>query len=186
MAKKIPLFLVLAVFVTALFAQPANDNCIDAIQLTNLNGACVDFNSTMATFDLFNGDCVDDFGDRNIWFSFVAQGPDVDISVEGGPNDIYATLVSFDPNPCVFESATQFACGVATGGNTAISIGFLTTGNTYFIAVTVENNAEVAGTICVNNPDPNAVTSLPSLGQWQLILLGFILLIVGVVKLEVY
>ncbi len=53
MAKKIPLFLVLAVFVTALFAQPANDNCIDAIQLTNLNGACVDFNSTMATFDLF-------------------------------------------------------------------------------------------------------------------------------------
>lgn len=186
MTKKIPLFLVFAVFVTTLFAQPANDNCIDAIQLTNLDGACVDFNSTMATFDLANGACASSPNDRNIWFSFVAQGPDVDISVEGGPNDIYAALISFDPNPCDFASTTEFACGAGTGGNTAISIGFLTTGNTYFIAVTVENNAEAAGTICVNNPDPNAVTSLPSLGQWQLILLGFILLIVGVVKLKIY
>lgn len=184
MTKNLTLFLIFSAFVSGLFAQPANDDCIDAIQITNLDGECLDFNSIMSTFDLANGDCVPNPAIRNTWFSFVAQGPDLDISVDGGPNDIYVTLTSFDPNPCEFASANQLACGSASGGDTALSLaGRLTIGNTYFIIVNIGNNAEAPGTICVNNPDPNAVISVPTFGQWQLILIGFVLLIIGAVKL---
>lgn len=186
MTKKIILFLAFSVSITTLFAQPANDNCMNAIPLINLDGACVDFNSTASTFDLANGDCVNERNDRNIWFSFVAQGPNLDISADGGSNEIFVTLISFDPDPCDFASATQLQCGSATGGNNAIpTVDFLITGNTYFISVNIGNDAEAAGTICVNNPDPNAVAiSLPSFGKWQLTLLGFMLLVIGVTKLN--
>jgi len=186
MTKNITLVLIFSVFITTLFAQPANDDCMDAIQLINLDGGCVDFNSTMATFDRLNGHCASSPSDRNIWFSFVAQGPNIDISADGGSNEIFTTLISFDPTPCEFASATQLQCGSATDGdNTILTVDFLITGNTYFIIVNVGNDAEAAGTICVNNPDPNAVINLPlpSFGQWQLILLGFMLLIIGVTKL---
>ena len=179
MINRFPLILVFTLFVSALFAQPANDNCVNATEIMDFDGGCVDFNSTMSTFDLLNGDCVDSPDDENIWFSFVAQGTDIDISVDALTNDIFVTLIEFDPTPCDFASATQIACGSANGGNVAISYGYLTPGNTYYIVATVANNAETSGTICINKADP-----IPTLGQWGLIILGIVLLTFGVVMLN--
>ena len=113
MTNKIPLVLMFTVFVSILFAQPDNDDCIDAIEFANLDGECISFNSTMSTFDIANGDCVPNPRNMNIWFNFVAQGTDIDISANGQANDIFVTLISFDPTPCDFASATQLACGFA-------------------------------------------------------------------------
>jgi len=181
MTNKIPLVLMFTVFVSILFAQPDNDDCIDAIEFANLDGECISFNSTMSTFDIANGDCVLNASNMNIWFNFVAQGTDIDISANGQANDIFVTLIAFDPSPCDFASVTQLACGFANGGDDAISlVGALTIGNTYYIIASVRDNVETEGTICIDNPDPNAVPiPIPTLSQWGLISLALCLLILG-------
>lgn len=184
MTKFLILLLIFSGFVRNAYTQPANDDCIDAIQLSNLNNGCVDFNSTMATFDIVNGDCVPNQSSRNLWFSFIAQGPEIDISAEGGANEVHLTLLAFDPSPCVFASAIQLNCGSATGGNTAISIDFLTPGNTYYIAVAIGNDTEASGSFCINNPDPNAVVAFPSFRFWQIVTVGFLLLTISLLKLN--
>ena len=137
----------------------------------------------MSTFDVLNGDCVGPTN-NNVWFSFVAQGPDIDIAVGSPSEDVYVTLISFDPNPCDFASATQLACGSAIGGNTAISLNSLSIGATYYVIANIGENEQSPGTICINNPDPNA-SPIPTLGQWGIMILSLILLILGVIKIRV-
>lgn len=89
----------------------------------------------------------------NIWYSFVAQGPDVEITVDPAfPNaDPQIALVEFTGTPCEFAGAVSLSCANATvlDYNDQLVIG-----NTYYIAVGFENNA--VGDFCMNvfNPEP--------------------------------
>ncbi|MFK8104774.1 MAG: hypothetical protein AB8G15_19805, partial [Saprospiraceae bacterium] len=140
----IALFLLLS---TTTFAQPNND-CNNATPIPALDGSCNPFNTTGASFDLFNGDCT--AGTNNIWFSFVAQGPDLIVQAAGGTFVPEITVVQFNPTPCDFGSATQLGCSVIN----ELGVNGLIPGNTYYILVTPSDNVGGAFNLCVNNPLP--------------------------------
>lgn len=149
-----PLYLVLffSIFVTMnLWAQPSNDLCSDAIELTDLNNDCSFHEFANATFDVRNGSCGPAFS-RNVWFYFTAQGTDVDIEINtnNGP-EAYITLYEFLPPTCNATSAFELGCDtneLAIQNITAI-------GGTYYINVAFPVNYMQAYTICINNPEIN-------------------------------
>ena len=58
-------FTFLFLFITQLaLAQPANDDCLNAINVPT-DGTCQTFNNTDATFDIGNGNCTG--GTFNVW-----------------------------------------------------------------------------------------------------------------------
>jgi hypothetical protein len=179
MINKILLILIFTVFVSILYAQPANDDCTNAITFTNLEGECIDFNTMMSTFDIANGECASP-ANQNIWFSFVAQETDIEISASSPSDGIFITLVEFSPENCDFASITQLACGSENAGNDAtITYEALTIGNMYHIIANVGDTVGGPGTICVNKS-----VTIPTLGQWGLMILCICLLTFGVVKLK--
>jgi hypothetical protein len=156
-------------------AAPVNDNCTSPALIPNadLNGTCVTGYTTVgATPDSYLFGCMT--GTDNVWFKFVAQGPNVEITISGG------TIV--DPEVALFSAGTLCSGGSVNwsycaslagfGGYTSISVmnqpgaftapnSQLVVGQTYYIMVT--NAASgwpyfgSAGSfsICVNNPIPS-------------------------------
>ncbi|MBI4647163.1 MAG: gliding motility-associated C-terminal domain-containing protein [Bacteroidia bacterium] len=153
--KSVLFFVVLLCFFIELktSAQPANDNCSNAITITNLSGGCTTYNSTGATADLANGSCTN--YSENMWFNFVAQGPDISISVVNGVFKLNPeiTIIYFDPTDCDFASAYEVACISDVGVWTSIT-GILTVGQEYYIIITsIPANAGTFD-LCVTNPVP--------------------------------
>lgn len=145
---------VLAFFVlTISYAQPSNDDCINAINITDLDGTCANYDFTNPTFDEFT--CNTNEGFVNTWFTFTANGPDIDITVSG-INRPEIALGEFAPGQnCDIFGATLFACEDANGNYTSITMsetGILTQGNTYFIQITNNNDANGTFDLCVTNP----------------------------------
>lgn len=137
------------------FAQPANDDCSNAVTLTNLNGGCVTVNNTGATFDNYTLTCQGE--SNNIWFSFVAQGGYATVNVSGVSSPDVAISYAPTGSPCNIADAVGVACN--TGANNGSSVNLtsndLIPGNTYYIQVT--NNTGGSGgpgpvTVCVTNP----------------------------------
>ncbi len=139
-----------------------NDNCSMAINIptsvlndpttcfTSISGNPLnnDWPSTdIGLFSCWNG------GDSyNIWYSFVAQGPDVEIMVDPVFNeDPEIALVQFTGTPCQFAGEQTLDCANATilDFNDQLVIG-----QTYYIAIGFENNG--VGNFCMNvfNPMP--------------------------------
>lgn len=152
-------FSFLVLFCGVAFAQPSNDDCASPVNITALDGtACGPYNISGATFDLANGDCAPTAGSPNMWFSFVAQGPEVDITVNGQVNNVHVALLEFDPTPCDFASAGQIACGVGTANATIIDDAPLVAGNTYYLVVNLADaggvDVEAAYQLCVINDLP--------------------------------
>ena len=119
--------------------------CFTTIAGNPLNN---DWPSTdIGTFGCWTG------GNYNIWYSFVAQGPDLEVTVD--PNaagiDPQIALVQFAGTPCQFAGAQLLDCAYASvlDYNDQLVIG-----NTYYIAVGFENNS--VGDFCMNvfNPEP--------------------------------
>jgi gliding motility-associated-like protein len=111
-----------------------------------VDGSCQTFNNTDATFDLLNGDCSSP-ADNNVWFSFVAGDPDYTVSISS-PDPSFSpqvALISFDPTPCDFASATQLNCGVNISGTG------LVIGQTYHLIVTSAINAFGTFDLCLDN-----------------------------------
>ena len=88
----------------------------------------------------------------NIWYSFVAQGNDVQITVDPSfPEDAQIALVEYTGTPCELAGAVLLECanGTILDYNDDLVIG-----QTYYVAVGFENN--VVGDFCMNvfNPEP--------------------------------
>ncbi|MEO1413255.1 MAG: PKD-like domain-containing protein, partial [Bacteroidota bacterium] len=134
-------------------AQPSNDDCNTDISVPT-DGSCVDGNNTLATPDVGNGSCVNGGGGApNVWFSFVADGMDYEISVIGLGGSAEITLIQFQGIPCDFGSAVEIDCGPGdiVGNNVLMA------GQQYYISVTSSNGTEGPFSICVDNPaDPPA------------------------------
>ena len=120
------------------FAQPGNDDCANALAITDLDGTCNTWSLTNATNDLFI--CTGNAGSINTWGVFTAQGPSVTINVTG-PNKSQPelSLGQFASGQnCTLAGASLLAC--QTGGKknwktqTLSSVGTLTVGETYFKA----------------------------------------------------
>ena len=112
-------------------AAPANDNCANATLLT-VGTACVATNGTVdqATQSLAAIDCATFIGnaDDDVWYRFVAPGPDVTILLEC--NEFFDGVIDLRSGAC---NGTNIDCMdnfIAGGSETLLATG-LTAGTTY-------------------------------------------------------
>lgn len=139
-----------------------NDDCDDAINIpvsvlndqntcyTSIAGNPLD--NDWPSTDVGILPCWNPGDSYNIWYSFVAQGNDVQIEVDPVFNqDAQVALVEFTGAPCDLAGAVSLECanGTILDYNDNLVIG-----NTYYIAVGFENNG--VGDFCMNvfNPVP--------------------------------
>ncbi|MEP6646134.1 MAG: gliding motility-associated C-terminal domain-containing protein [Saprospiraceae bacterium] len=138
-----------------------NDPCSGAITIppgilndpttcyTTISG--VPLNNDFPSTDIGVFGCWDSGASSNIWYSFVAQGPDVSILVDPVFNnsDPEIALVHFTGSPCQLAGAQTLSCanGTVLDYNDQLIIG-----QTYFVAVGFENNS--TGSFCMNVFDP--------------------------------
>jgi hypothetical protein len=132
-------------------AQPANDNCLNAVAITALDGSCTLGNdNTLSTEDIGPSSCTVGTNE-NVWFSFVANGVSVEIVVTDVIGVPEITLVNFPTSPCNAGDAQELEC---VAGTTLVSDNELVIGNTYYVMVAFSNNADGLFDICIDNPTP--------------------------------
>lgn len=166
MNKVFVFFLFLTVYIlfpALLLAQPANDDCENAIALTELNDWCSDngaFTNQGAGPSGFGpASCFSSFG-SDVWFSFVAQATDVAIVIEGATSvapggtlrNPEATLYLGNCNGTINEQI----CGSDNSNDNIIDIykGGLAIGETYFIRVRGRMDNQGTFQLCINNFNP--------------------------------
>ncbi len=139
-------------------AQPSNNDCASAIQLTQLDGTC----SGSATYNNINATASGQgptgcFSNTNhdVWFSFVAQATDVTVTINGnntsGGGSMVNPQVGLLTGSCG-GTLTMFHCATDVGtNNNGVEMygGALTIGQTYYIRVDAANMGTFE--ICVNN-----------------------------------
>lgn len=142
-------------------AAPSNDNCSNAIQITTLDGTCNGaYTTSGSTFDLYYFGC--QYYTNQVWFYFVAQGPNFEITIQGG-SIIGPQVVLFSgSNICTSTptityglcSSAAFSSGVAITNQNCSNL--LTVGQTYYFTVNARYND---GSFCVsvNNPPANQI-----------------------------
>ena len=139
-----------------------NDDCNMAIPIptnvlsdpttcyTSISGNQLDNDFPSTDVGLFG--CWNAGDSYNIWYSFVAQGPDVQVTVDPTfPEDAQIALVDFTAGPCQLAGAILLECanGTILDYNDQLVIG-----QTYYVAIGFEDNA--IGDFCMNvfNPEP--------------------------------
>ncbi len=114
--------------------------------------AGVDLNNDWPSTDVGLFGCWDANFSTNIWYSFVAQGPDVQITIDPSfPEDAQIALVEFTGAPCEIAGAILLRC---VTNNYLEFNDDLVIGNTYYFAVGFDGDA--VGDFCMNvfNPVP--------------------------------
>lgn len=167
-----PMFLIISLWSTPLFTQPANNNCTNAIELTELSNWCsinAEFTSVDATASLttvpacFPNNQNEPVND--VWFTFLAQATEINISVVGN--------TSINPGGSLEDPQIALYAGDCTGGLTEIECisdafnvdaiqtfaGPLAVGVRYFIQISARNAQTGTFQLCVNNfnqvPEPS-------------------------------
>ena len=129
-----------------LWAQPSNDDCIDAIEISTLDNWCsaisefsnIDANQSPEATD---GGCIPNTQDNDdVWFKFTAIGTDISISVVGdllvnpGGSLSQPQFVLYSG---VCGNLVEEACASDNMNNNQVSIitGPLTVGQEYFISI---------------------------------------------------
>ena len=135
-------------FQLSFFAQvPSNNECINAINLTDLNNFCDQQLFGEPTFDITDGPCAPTFIPAlNIWYKFTAVGSGVTIGAAAGANIYKITLLKFSSGPCTDEDILD--CNVSS-----LTYNNLSIGDEYYIIISSGNAAEYFE-LCINNPLP--------------------------------
>jgi gliding motility-associated-like protein len=132
-------------------AQPINNPCSGAINITTLDGTCTTApDIALATEDIGPGACSAG-NNLNVWFTFTAVGVSAQISVNNGPGAPEITLIHFTGGACNPAGAVEIAC---SAGAPLTVDNVLTIGTTYYVMVAFTNNADGTFDICINNPPP--------------------------------
>ncbi len=146
---------------TVLLAQPSNNECNNATALTSLSNWCSDagqYSNAGATESVqpSPGCFPNNQPNNDVWFSFIAQATDVNISVIGNTNfDSGGTLSN--PQFALYEGdcngLADIACASdATGTNIVQSFAFgLNVGQTYYIRVSARDGNTGTFQLCINN-----------------------------------
>lgn len=127
-------FILFFFFSFSQFAQPINNDCENAIDLT-INATCVPTLGDVNSSTWFTPECADEFtmGDGDVWYKYTATSTSVKISVDG--------LTDFTPIIEMFEgdcsSLSSLGCYSDPSYGIVASKGYLnlTIGNTYLIRV---------------------------------------------------
>jgi len=156
----------------SLWAQPANDNCINAIELTEIENWCSDvaqFSNVGATDEgIATPGCFpDNVPPTDIWFSFTAIGNTLNVGVTGDFNDPNNIDWGSLRNPGIgiysgnCGSLQELTCGSDGIGRHVINTETtnLIIGSTYYIRINGEEGQTGDFTLCINNynsvPDPS-------------------------------
>lgn len=166
-------FLYLSLFILfagALFAQPANNNCINATVLTEVENWCsgVAALSNIGATDegIPAADCFPTSQlPTDIWFSFKAIGNTLNVGVTGDFNDQIDWGTLRNPSIGIYTgncgSLQELTCGSDGAGRHVINTETtnLLIGTTYFIRISGEDGNTGTFTLCINNynsvPDPS-------------------------------
>ena len=156
---KTTLILIALLFTSVLFAQPANDFCSNATDIFDgdcLNGTLTDGDDNLVD----ETSCGTDGNDNqhiDVWYSFVATGTSIDLTVDnfGANGEMEVVLL----NGTCGGSLGELACSSEDVADLAISYGSLTIGDTYFILVSHSKNREGNFEICVNLTSPPPISS---------------------------
>jgi len=143
---------------------PTNNCCTNAIDISgSLNGSSVIAGTTAgASSDApFVGGC--NSSHNNVWYSFVAQGPNVEVTVAGGATlgpefQLLSASSGTATDVCTGTSVTSVTCNTSTTGTvtaTNVASTALVIGETYYISVTSTLTAGGTFSLTVNNPPPN-------------------------------
>ncbi len=157
---------------TIAFAQPANDECINATLLTNLSNWCSDageFSTVGATASAETlPTCFPATGDsHDVWFVFQAQANTVNISVNGATGGVGNAGTLENPGVALYSGTcgaglVQEEClSDAAGNNTVETFGGpLNIGQFYYIRIDARNDNEGTFQLCLNNfnqiPEPSS------------------------------
>ncbi|WP_343635570.1 PKD domain-containing protein [Fluviicola sp.] len=164
------LFVSLLLFSSGVFSQ--GDNCDQALALTNVTNFCSSANqytsagSTASGFSV--GSCWTATATSDVWFSFVAIGTNVLISVNG------ATMMQ--PRIAIYSGTcagglTQLpgGCTNGTGGSPDSQLfnSGLVQGTTYFIRISTTSTQRGTFQLCINNytPPPTASADCGGAGR---------------------
>ncbi|MES1218451.1 MAG: hypothetical protein ABUT20_23290, partial [Bacteroidota bacterium] len=129
-----------------LFAQPANNECANAVLLTS-SSTCVNTGGTIVNATYNPSTFVAGCGATNksdVWYRFVAVATTQTITVSSGPSQIRIELFS---GTC--GSLTSLICN-----NNSITYSSLTIGTTYYVRVYTQNNNTGTFNICITYPPP--------------------------------
>ena len=140
----------------AILAQPANDDFSNSILLTHSSNNCsadAAYTTINATADLNKGSCWENGPNYNVWFNFVATGPNVTLDLKVGG----AEGTMRHPNMALWEAdgTTPVACVRRINATTDVQISSstLTPGNTYYVSVDNYVGLGYRGTftLCIDN-----------------------------------
>ncbi|MBK5284682.1 MAG: gliding motility-associated C-terminal domain-containing protein [Bacteroidia bacterium] len=160
MLKRLLTFTALLLFAhVALYAQPANDSCINAIPLTVTNGMCNSAQYTNVAATVEAADVAPSCWNPNtvshtVWFSFVPDSSSVHISTNFTGYTLANTQIAVYGGTC--GAFTLIACqeDIYTFNNfllTDIIVNGLTPSTTYYIMIDGNGNQEGTFGICVEN-----------------------------------
>ena len=138
------------------FAQPANDDCINAISITpSVNTTCTLTAGTTAGVISSDYDPCMEFEKRNVWYKFTATAANHIVQLTFGT--MQNGIVDVFTGDCGSRVSVN-TCNSASAGPVVQKIlGGLTVGQEYLIAVsTSEQNEEGTFDICVTTPPPPA------------------------------
>ena len=161
------LLLNLIIFSVTAIAQPSNDVCNTATELTNISNFCSDYgayNNFGAKPSIPNSNiCIpNDATAKDVWFKFVAIANYVNLVVNGkSPNNPGGTLIS--PQLLLYSGTCNALLEIDCisdafqNNNVEIFAGPLTPGQTYYINVSARNDNVGTFQLCINNYNQNFV-----------------------------
>lgn len=153
--------LLFALGATVLLAQPANDECVNAIPIPDPSNYCstnAQYTNVAATQSSQTlARCFpQNQSSRDVWFSFVAVGTDVGINLAGNTSYNQGGTLR-NPQLAIYSGAcgslTEVGCISDSRGDNAIQViaNNLVVGNTYYIRISARNNNSGTFQFCVNN-----------------------------------
>ena len=149
------------------FAQPINDDCINAIVISNPVAYCSnagEYTSVNATASATTAPACWASTINDVWFSFTAVATDVSVVVLGDVNNGNWGTMPF-PEAAIYDNclaAAEMACAsdVTASGSVQIFANNLTVGQTYYIRIDSRIATTGSFRLCVDNYNaPPAPTS---------------------------
>lgn len=161
--KKIFLAIALIIFSTFLVAQPANDECENAIQITDVTNWCSasgEYTNVAATASTYGPASCFSNANNDVWFTFTAVASDVTITIVGAVpiapggtlNNPAVALYAGDCSGTINELRCE--ADLINNNITELYRGGLTVGQTYYIRVNGRSNNTGTFQFCINNYYP--------------------------------
>lgn len=153
------ILLLILVFFTGLAgikAQALNDDCFNAIELTNVRNWCSSgstFNNFSATPSGYDPPMCFSNGGHDVWYTFTAIATDITILIR--PGSLTRPEIALYGGSCQgVISELNCRSDLASGGTLELYKGGLIPGTVYYIRIQGENNSEGDFDLCLDNYFP--------------------------------